>query len=363
MSIKIESLTTEDELNEFFAFGDIVNAPRAAHWPAIPIQLPFLAGQGPSAEGREVNTLVAREDGKIVARAAAVVDQLYIDHWGEDLGHVILFEALPNSTAAVRVLMDEACAWLKERGVESARTGFGPAFDMAYTVDDYESLPPMQVRQSPAYYHALLKEARFETEKGWVDYKIEVTPKLVSRWEHMVAGAEVAGFKLQFLSEVPEGRRLGDFASTWEEAFAEHWGMSPIAEGEFGELFAFTEDLGMLDVSVIAYLDDEPVGTVLAMPELADIAVLAPGRELSGAERLNFLGIGVRKSARGKGVNLAMAAKCYLALVGRGASHVSYTMVLDDNWPSRRTAEKLGAKVCANYVVYRRSFAAGPAQG
>jgi hypothetical protein len=35
---------------------------------------------------------------------------------------------------------------------------------------------------------------------------------------------------------------------------------------------------------------------------------------------------------------------------------VSYTLVVDDNWPSRRTAEKLGANVCANFVVYRREF-------
>jgi hypothetical protein len=35
---------------------------------------------------------------------------------------------------------------------------------------------------------------------------------------------------------------------------------------------------------------------------------------------------------------------------------VSYTLVLDDNWPSRRTAEKLGAEVCASYVAYRREF-------
>ena len=33
------------------------------------------------------------------------------------------------------------------------------------------------------------------------------------------------------------------------------------------------------------------------------------------------------------------------------------TLVLDHNWPSRRTAEKLGATVCANYVTYRRRFA------
>ena len=45
-------------------------------------------------------------------------------------------------------------------------------------------------------------------------------------------------------------------------------------------------------------------------------------------------------------MNLAIAARSYLELVKRGNTHVSYTMVLDDNWPSRRTAEKLGGRVC-----------------
>jgi hypothetical protein len=51
-----------------------------------------------------------------------------------------------------------------------------------------------------------------------------------------------------------------------------------------------------------------------------------------------------------------MAARTYLELVKPGAKHLSYTLVLDDNWPSRRTGEKLGGYVCANYVTYRRNF-------
>jgi hypothetical protein len=51
-----------------------------------------------------------------------------------------------------------------------------------------------------------------------------------------------------------------------------------------------------------------------------------------------------------------MAAYGYLELVRRGAQYLSYTLVYDDNWPSRRTAEKLGAFVWANYMVYRRNF-------
>ena len=99
-----------------------------------------------------------------------------------------------------------------------------------------------------------------------------------------------------------------------------------------------------------------PVGMLLLVPEHNAEVVLKPGRTVHDDERLNVLAIGVRESDRGRGVNLAMASYGYLELVRRGAKYLSYTLVLDDNWPSRRTAEKLGAFVCANYVAYRRNF-------
>jgi GNAT superfamily N-acetyltransferase len=172
----------------------------------------------------------------------------------------------------------------------------------------------------------------------------------------MVAGAEQAGFRIVTMSEVQADRRVTDFTATWEDAFKRHWGVTPQSDAEWAELFDFVGPMGAYDLSVIAYRDDEPVGVVLGLPDLSMMATLENGRQLSAAERLNMLGIGVHDSARGRGVNLAVAAKSYLALVERGATHVSYTMVLDDNWPSRRTAEKLGASVCANYLVYRREF-------
>ncbi len=63
------------------------------------------------------------------------------------------------------------------------------------------------------------------------------------------------------------------------------------------------------------------------------------------SEKLKIL-VGVRESARGQGVNLAMAAYAYLELFRHGAKYLSYTLVLDDKWRSRRTAESLDAS-CA----------------
>jgi RimJ/RimL family protein N-acetyltransferase len=144
--------------------------------------------------------------------------------------------------------------------------------------------------------------------------------------------------------------------TVWNEAFARHFGFTPLSEAELTNVFGTFAPTGVLEASLVAFQGDEPVGALWYVPDTSRFATLAPGRTLAAAERLNSLGIAVRAPARGRGLNLAMAAHAYLESVRRGATHVSYTLVLDDNWPSRRTAEKLGATVCADYVTYRRRF-------
>ena len=356
VAVEIEELSGENALTEFVQFYDQVYESRPIRWTAMQaLELPMLMGTSPFAEGRTIRPLVGRDGGQIVARCAAAVDQRYLDHWGDDVGHIALFEALPGTRDATRQLMDEACGWLASQGMTAARCGFGLG-EFPFAIDSYDDLPPNLVRQNPAYYHALLKDAGFESEKGWVDYKIAVTPELVERWQRALDGAAAQGFDIVPLRDVPKDTLVGQFVDTWNVAFDRHWGAAPFTEGEFSLLVDVLGPLGMLDLSVLAYDGDAPVGVLWVNPEMTAMAVASAGREVRDDERLNTLGIGVLPAARGKGVNLAMASYAYLQLAGQGYTHVSYTLVLDDNWPSRRTGERLGGFVCANYMVYRRNL-------
>jgi len=356
MSIKIEIARGEDALTELILFHEQVYQDRDAHWPPmLPLALPTLQGASPFSQDRRFHPLIARQDGRIVAALVALVDGRYNRHWHERLGHVVMFEALPGTRKATRELMDAACEWLASQGMEAARVGFG-MLEFPFLIDDDGSLPPSVLRHNPSYYHSLLKDAGCESEKGWVDYKIEVRPELVARYESELEGARRAGFEIVPLGEVAPGRRMRQFTELWNDAFKAHWGVGPFTVEELTLLFdAFTAS-GVLETSVLAYRGDEPVGVLWVVPETSAAAVVKPGRSLADSEKLNFLGIGVHESARGRGVNLAMASYAFLELIRRGARYLSYTLVLDDNWPSRRTAEKLGAFICANYMVYRRNF-------
>jgi GNAT superfamily N-acetyltransferase len=356
MSVRIEIPEGQQALAEFVLFHEQVYEYRAARWPApLELQLPTLAGETPFSQGRVMRPFLARTGSKIVARAVAVLDQHYNHHWHERLGHIVLFEAMPEGRAATQQLTDAACGWLREQGAVAARAGFG-LLDFPFVLDDYQSLPPNIARQNPDYYHRFLKDAGFESEKGWVDYKIEVGPQSLPKWSNMLEQARRRQYEIVPIKDIPGARRITDFTDTWKDTFKNHWGFMSLSEDEIAFLLEAFQPAGALETSVIAYHNGQPVGMLFVIPEITATATLKPGRVLHDSEKLNVLAIGVRESARGQGVNLAMAAYAYLELVRRGAKYLSYTLVLDDNWPSRRTAEKLGASVCANYMVYRRNF-------
>lgn len=356
MAIRIETPSGTDALTEFLVFHDEVYSYRTARWTAlVPFQLPILTGDSPFARDRVFRPFLARDGDRVVARGLAAIDRRYQRHWNERLGHLLMFEALPDTREAVRLLVNAACEWLEAQGADAARAGMG-MLDFPFVIDDHETLPPAFVRQNPAYYQTLLKDAGFETERGLVDYRIAVRPDLVARWESALKAARRNGFEIVPLKDVPESRRVADFTGLYNHAFKAHWGWTPFTEDEVLSMIEALAPIGMLETSLIAYGGGTPMGVLWVMPDTSFLAALAPGRTLREEEKVNFLGIGVHESARGHGVNLGMAAHAYLQFARQGYSHLSYTLVLDDNWPSRRTAEKLGAQVCANYLAYRRNF-------
>src|ERR1700722_4563505 len=274
LSVKIESPAGEEALTEFVLFQHRVYEYRSARWAAmVAVQLPILMGEGTFAAGRKLRAFAARVDGSIVARAAAIIDSHYQHHWNEQLGHIVMFEAMPGTRDAVNQMIDAACEWMKANGATTARAGYG-LLEFPFVIDDYETLPPDIARQNPAYYHALLKDAGFETERGWVDYRLKVTPELVARYESALEASPRAGFKIVARRERAPARRVRDFEHTWNTAFARHWGATPFTTDELAFLFDFFAMSGALDTSVIAYCDGRPVGALIVPPPSSAGAIL-----------------------------------------------------------------------------------------
>ena len=130
-----------------------------------------------------------------------------------------------------------------------------------------------------------------------------------------------------------------DFAALLEEAWEWQLDESPVFASRLGDRRVWPR-------SVFAEVDDRVVGGVYSLPDL--------NNPDSGHALL--LSISLLEEARGRGLNLAMAAKSFLGMMDAGYRSTSYTIVLDENRPSRRTAEKLGFRPERNFVIYSRDL-------
>ncbi|MFZ0888296.1 MAG: GNAT family N-acetyltransferase [Candidatus Binataceae bacterium] len=361
-NIRVEQLRSRDGFEEFARLPHLVYSGWPVWWPPdVENEIDLLCCRSPISPYLDLAPFVARRDGKPVARLSAVVNRRYVEHWHENVGQLIHFEAVSGEEDAAVALLNEASAWLKGRAMRAARSGFAAFLDYPYAIDNYGVFPSFLLRGGVAYYHRCFKNAGFETEKGMHDYTAALTPQMLARYRSTVEGARAGGVSIRSWREYGFSASVEAWTDITNAAFARHWGWNPVAHAEVRPMLTPLADTAVADLSMVAIADGQTVGAVFSVPDLsAALAQVRPGAtiapERGGGTRGALINIGVLESARGRGIGLAMASRSFLRMAERGMRYAGYTLVLDDNWPSRRTAENLGALITGNFVVYRREL-------
>jgi GNAT superfamily N-acetyltransferase len=360
--VRIDCVDTNEDFDEFARLPYRVYEDRVAWWPPdVQHEIDLLSGRTPLSPHLELMPLLARRNAAPIARVTAVVNNRYNQHWGEQLGQLIHFEAVAGEEEAAVAMLDQASSWLRQCGMKAARSGFAAFLDYPFAIDNRGELPSFLLRGNPGYYHCCFKNAGFVTEKGLLDYTVELTPRLLARYRDLICGARAAGLAISSWREYGFIAAIDAWTDVTNEAFERHWGWNPVTRAESRTMLAALAGTAVADLSVVATADGEPVGAVFSVPDFSTaLAKLPPGTHVAsdrgGGTRGALINIGVVKRARGRGVGVAMAARSFLAMAERRMRYAGYTLVLDDNWPSRSTAERLGGRVTSNFVAYRREL-------
>jgi hypothetical protein len=350
----MECLTADDDeaLDEFITLRTRVYE----RWGnPLPGNMPdsarvLVRGETPFAQGRIFRPFLVRDGGQPLARAMAVVDQRYREHWKEKLGHVLMYEAMPGELEASRLVLDSAGEWLRGQGNTAMRAGFGP-FEPGFLINEYEQHLPHFLRHSLPYYHAFLKDAGFACEGAACEYLIQPTTETVTTLRRRVDESLRAGFEIVPFGRVPPDRLIGDISETWNVCYAEHWGMAPLLPVEVELMLGAGAEVLHPGASALAYRDGRPVGIVLAnAPAGGAEPAPAPARTRGSHA------VGVAPEARGRRLAWGLSAHAFLEQLSAGLEQLVYGLVLDDNQASRRAALSLGAHAGASLVTYRRSL-------
>ena len=368
--MRVRSLHSADEFVRYANFGREVYRQNA-YWvqPDTHHLVSLLGSQKEAGPHWRVQPFWVEAGSQVLATLTSVVDDLYNRHWNERTGHLLFFEALPDCDDAVGLLFREAAGWLRTQGCQVARASFLYGWQLPWTLDAYDAVPTVFHTYNPPYYHRYAKNAGFRTEHGMVEYQVTFTPDLAARYREMVARAETAGVRLRSW----DFNRLEDestlFTQLLNESFSAHWGAPQFTQPQMHGFISAMRDFLIPDSLGFAEVEGSAVGFVVCFPDLNQALHRLGGkpveehlaefqRYLQEIDHGVLLIIGVQERARSRGINLALAARSYLAMMERGYKTASYTVVLDDNWASRRTGEKLGGRVTRNFIIYRKELTA-----
>ena len=313
----------------------------------------------------DMQCFLARREGQVCGRVAAIVDRNYNKFHNEEAGSFGFFESVDDVEIAGAV-MEAARKWLRERGATIIRGPLNPStnYDCGLLVEGFDSIPSVMMPYNSPSYPRMLEAVGLRKAKDLLAYWSTATAVNGNKAERVaqraadMQGVTIRTFQMQkFDEEVELVWRL--YNSSWER----NWGFVPMTREEFLHEAADMKQIVKPELALIGEVQGRAVGFALALPNI-NLALKHAGGRLfpfglfkilyhqRSIRELRVILLGVAEPYRTTGVAAGFYAELIRAgrRLGYGFSEMSW--ILEDNTLMNRSLEAMGAKKYKTYRIY-----------
>ena len=226
----------------------------------------------PFHDEAEVQTFIALRGGKVCGRIAAIIHRAHVKRYKEQRGFFGFFESIDDEDVAGR-LFDTANDWLRAREMDCIRGPMNPAFhyEMGMLVDGFDKSPSFMMTYNPSYYPSLLERiGGFEKSEDLYAYygHINMVPQVLEKIGFGVREAKKRfSIKLRPIDTSRFREEILMFLDIYNQSFQTHWGFVPMSAAEVATISSELRHLIVPDFTVIAEVDDKPVGCIFVLPD------------------------------------------------------------------------------------------------
>ncbi len=328
----------------------------------------FDPAKNPYYEHSEVQLFLAEKNGEIVGRISAQTNTQHNKFHEDKVGFFGFFECL-NDQAVANELIDEAYAWNKERGKDTLRgpMNFSTNDECGLLVDGFESPPFIMMTHNHRYYLDLLTKAGMEKSMDLLAYLIPRRPT-PERLQRVVDKLQKRGrFTVRSLRKNKKELRkdLEMVFNVYTKAWERNWGFVPMTEKEFFHLIDSMIDLVRPEFFYLAFVEDQPVGFYLALPDYNQILLKMKGRMfpygilhfLFGRNKIDAMRVvtmGVIKEFQGRGIDTVFYTRNFQIANEHkqlDIKNAEMSWILESNTMMNRIATNLGGWVHKTYRI------------
>lgn len=322
--------------------------------------------KNPFYKHAEADFFLARRDGEIVGRIAAIVNHNHNNEHKESIGFFGFFECI-NDQHVADALFSTAKAWLKDRGVTAIRGPASPSVNEEYglLIEGFDKRPAVLMPYNPPYYAALIERAGLQKIKDLYSYEVKeetaFSERLV-RVSEMVKKREGLTFRTLNIKEFDkEVERIRDL---YNRAWQYNWGAVPMTDEEIEALARDLRPIVIPELVIFAESRGEPIGFSLSLPDLNEVLIrnkrgyLIPGlvRLLlykKTISKVRIVVLGVLREHQMTGAAAVLFYETGKRGVELGYHRGEAGWVLEDNHSMVRAAQMMNGERQKTYRIYQ----------
>jgi GNAT superfamily N-acetyltransferase len=233
-------------------------------------------------------------------------------------------------------------------------------------IEGFDRPPFILMGHTPPYYATLLESAGYVKSKDLLDYWMEGS----ERERHMRMADRLisrSGFRIRALDMSRFAEDVATVQAIYNSAWERNWGFVPMSGEEIRHMARQLKPVVDPRFCGIAYVEDEPAGFALALPDFNEALRHVNGRLLPfGIIKLlwyrrrirtaRVVTMGVTPKYRGKGLDALLTLYLFRELNRAGIYSGECSWILEDNLAMRHTIERTGGFVYKTYRVYEKRF-------
>lgn len=313
----------------------------------------------------EAEFFLARRDGEVVGRIAAIINHNHNKEHNENIGFFGFFESV-NDQAVADALFSTARQWLKQRGVTAMRGPASPSVNDEYglLVEGFDRPAVVLMPYNPPYYAELFERAGLARVKDLYSYELrkeKVLNEKFVRVGEMLKKKEGLTFRSLDMNDfVNEVKRIRDL---YNRGWQYNWGAVPLTEEEIDALAKDLKPVVVPELVIFAESKGRQIGFALSLPDIHQVLIrnkrgyLLPGlvRLLLHKKKIDAIRIivlGVLPEYRMSGAAAGLFYETARRAVELGFDHGEAGWVLEDNVMMIRAAEAMNAQRYKTYRVY-----------
>ena len=316
----------------------------------------------------DIELFLARKNGKVVGRIAAIEDRRFNEYHDNKVGFFGFFECINDQHIAGQ-LFQAAENWLKDRGLEAILGPSSPSMmdEIGVLVEGFDKYPSIMMPYSKSYYDKLIKNVGLGKVMDLYAFRVSqdtVNRERIERAEAIVK-RRMPNLKIREVNLKDLNNEVHIIRDIFNKTWSENWGFIPLSKEEFDDLAKDLKTIVNTDFAHIAEVEGDPVAFSIALPDFNQALKHLNGKLLpfgifkllyyqSKISRIRTALMGVLPEYQGRGIDALMHKKAIDNGYEKGFHSSELGWVLETNTNMIRVAERLGAHREKTYRMYQR---------